>query len=737
MTYQNSVELQYSRAPVELVKLTVKGDLSGSQLFRFSSKDADLINLQIGQDVRPYILDVSGRPTRILADQAVTERANITLRFADDLNPPPFDSSVFSITTGGTFWKRLILAQEDIVGSEIEVLRGFIENGYLESAFQTIFKGRVEDYSFNNDGTFNIKAKDILILIAKDTPSEISDDNLVNGAIGINDSTFTVDTGSEITDSDALPNKDYAPVVIRLDPDTAAEDVIINSVSANIVKVQANHLQRSEDMTNSIWNKSSGIIILAEDVKPPVGGPETADSVDFTILLNLISQQSTITPANETWTFSVWLKAPSTRTVTLRLRDNGGGVNIFENQVTVEPFWKRFEVTAAFTGAATDPVQSTVFRDTGDGEQVWMWGTQLEQNSVRGFYVATTDAASTGTDAGRGAYDSTQAAHADDIEFTEAIIYRNQLTEDGITPIMIVRDLVTRAGVPDVNVDEAIFGNEFEVSGADEFRRGNASGFVDTTIIEPESILDLMKEVKQQGVLDVWVGELGLVKAKSSLTIRDGDSVKFINDTNTVVDKSFQYQGNTVQRVTRIFVYFNIKAGKEGDKRGDFDNISITVDIAVEALSGEKPKSIFSKWIFRLGEAGNLGQRTISRFKRGNIVSKMQTELKDDIGLVVGSIVALTTDDFLVATSGGSVTRGNTMWQVTSKSNNRMTGQIGLEMSLISNKKICFIAPAVPPSGSFPTEYDDANEEDKIFCWIGRASDNKLGTALDDGYVIL
>ena len=44
------------------------------------------------------------------------------------------------------------------------------------------------------------------------------------------------------------------------------------------------------------------------------------------------------------------------------------------------------------------------------------------------------------------------------------------------------------------------------------------------------------------------------------------------------------------------------------------------------------------------------------------------------------------------------------------------------------------IAPISPP---FPATYDDADTNEREFAFIGRASDNKVGTELNTGYVIL
>ncbi|KKM02212.1 hypothetical protein LCGC14_1786720, partial [marine sediment metagenome] len=67
------VEQGFDRNPTVVVTLTVKGDLVGSQVFRFSPKLGKPLNLQYDTDIRPYLLgDPRGRPTRIKPDKALT-----------------------------------------------------------------------------------------------------------------------------------------------------------------------------------------------------------------------------------------------------------------------------------------------------------------------------------------------------------------------------------------------------------------------------------------------------------------------------------------------------------------------------------------------------------------------------------------------------------------------------------------------------------------------------------------
>lgn len=727
-----------SREQIYMVRLTVAGDITGSTVFKFSPANSNLINIQLNDDIRPYLKNFTGRPTRIRPEKSVTETSSVSITLFDDDNPPPFDPAVFTVTTGGSFWKRLLLAQPDIIGSKMEILRGFKDVGFIESDFEIVFSGRFEDYKFGSDRTITIKAKDLQVLTNTDAPKEISDDNLIDGAILATDSSFDIDDGPEITDPDTMGSKDQMPVVVRIEPDDVdEEDIIVKGISANTVTVQDNHLERSEDFANAKWVKSVGTTVNSGFSTGPFGADSNGHQLSFAAVADEISQDPTVpTLANETWVFSVWLRSIAGGTVTLEVDEDGG--DNFTSQVTVDEKWTRFPLVAAFTGVAGTAVHIIIKRDTGDLENVEVYGAQFEESASRGFYVATTDTASSGVAAGRGAFGSTAKAHADNDEFLEVVVYRQQLTEEGITPVVILRDLISRTGIGDSDLDLDVFASEFDADSQKAFRRGRVTAGVDTTIVSPQTINNLMVEVRKQSLIDVWISEQGLYKAKAPLTIRPGETVKIFTDEENIVFKSNTITGNTKERITRAIVYYNKFADADGDKPEDFENVRINVDVGVELASGPKVRSIFSDWIYRSSEASSVAEGLVSRFRRGANRGNLAFDIKDDIDVIVGNVIALNSEDILLTNSSGAVERGNSFWQVTQKIQKRQTGQIAVELVLVSKQRICFISPATTPSGTFPDDYDDATVQQLIYGFIGTAAPaNKLGDDAVDGYVIL
>lgn len=728
------IEQGFAREPTQVVCLTVKGDIAGEQEFCFSPQEGTPLNLLLKQDIRPYVKTFLGRPTRILPEKAATERTRFSITIADDDKGPDFDPAVFSIISGGTFWRRLQLAQKDIVGSRVVVRRGYVVAGLTLSEFPIMFKGRLEDINTGPTGAVTLICKDDLALVDRTAPSQIGDGNLVDGSLLATDTTITVDNSDEATNPTGLDSKDLYPVVIRLDPDTAAEDVIINSISGDDLLVQQNHLNHSEDFTNIAWTKSGGAVVTANQSIGPFGGPVSADLINLPATAAAANASAT-GPGSVDWTFSIWMKlsgaaSSDIQTLTIRVQD---GAVAFGKVVSVrKDRWQRFEVTGLLTAAGNAAGAFQRF-GTDTASDVFVYGAQLEQNvTTRGFYAATVT--NGGADAGRGAFGSTAAAHADNIKFIETLPYRLQLTNDGMHPTVIIRDLVNRAGIDAADVDEDSFIREFEFIPSPQLRRSG-----NTLITKSRKISEHVKEVRESGMVDLWVSEQGTIKTRFSFRQNiPGVSTNTISDEINIIKNSATYKGNKQSRMTRVDVYFNPVSGETSPSNpDDFLNAQVTVDLAIKALSGEKVKQIFSKWIFRPGEALELAGRLLSRFKRGAEIGEWMLDLKDSAANEVGDIVTLDSNDKLQK-SGTAAVRGATNWQVVQKGHQRSEGTVKIEGLFFSGLRHGIISPnddIEDPASSFP-DFDDASEAERQYGFIGDAS-NLVGSPAQDGYYIL
>ncbi len=192
--YQAALE-SAARIPVDLVKMTVGGTVAGSSVFRFSDHQGPVLSRLLGVDVLPLLIRATGRPSKLQPDKGITERENITLQFRDDEDAEDFDPAVFTVITGGSFFKRLVVSQPDYRGSLIEVFRGFFEPGFTEVDFEQTFKGRIEDIDFNTDQSVLVKAKDLFTFNDREIPGEVSDANVLNGMLSKTDTAIVVTDG--------------------------------------------------------------------------------------------------------------------------------------------------------------------------------------------------------------------------------------------------------------------------------------------------------------------------------------------------------------------------------------------------------------------------------------------------------------------------------------------------------------------------------------------------------------
>lgn len=746
-TYDSEIA-GFVREPSLLVKIDVTATAtsppSSTFTFLFSLKEARPINLLLGKDVRPYLLMSRGRPTKISSERALTERSSITLTFADDENPPNFDSAFFTVNKGLSFWKRLTIAQPNLIGSPVEVLRGFNVSGFPESEFKTIFKGRLDDIDFQANGNVSITAKDKLTFVDRQVPSEISDSN-VTTISAASDTTFSVSDGKEITDPASLDSRDYYPITLRIDPDAAAEDIIIKGISTNTITVQDNFVDKSEDFSTSPWANIATATVSTDKEIGPFGGPVSADTLNLPAVDDAVTQITSASASAEAFVFSVWLRksrAVATSTgLTLQLTD--GTTTATKTITSVTSSWRRFEVSGTFTGTLT----VKIIRATGQDNEVVAFGGALGKSgsswtdedgntNVREFYVGTSG--NDGADAGRGAFGSTAASHSA-IEFKEVIIYRTHLANDGIHPIVILRDLVNRGGLLNSEVDLTTFDREFEFQESIQFRRSGT-----TTISRSRNLLKHVKEVREQAIVDLWISEEGKVKVKFSWRINiPGTKSLTITDDQNIIFQSSSYRGNSESRITRVFVYFNLNSGAEGNKPQDFANVVVSLDPTAETVAGPKAKVIFSFWIFRSTEASSAGGRLVSRFKRGARIAKWEFDLKEDRQFFTGDFILLDSRDIPGAPSDTAV-RSKTTWQVTQKDPKHREGTIKIEALEGRGLRYAIISPAVIGKndpftgvpGVFPLDFDDATEDDRQYGFIGDA-DNKVGDNKEEGYVIL
>ena len=713
-----------------LVKLTIPGTVGPAFDFFFTQKlgpPAERLAILLGLDVRPYILgEIKGRPTKIAPDRAVTERSRITLNMHEDGDAPPFPAASFDVTTGGEFWRRLRAAQPDYIGATVEIRRGDFQDGKpvpnTFGAMAFVFKGRLEAIDLQGNGAVSLVCKDSLALRDRTQPAAIADDNLVDGAMLATDVIFSVDDPTQFTDPASLDSLDYFGVVVKIED----EFIMLDAITSTL-QVLENYADKSEDFSDAAWVKSPGVTVIANADTGPLGGT-LADLIQFAAVE--VVSQVTARASGSDHVASFWIRDPNLSdgdTSEIRIFISSVLVAQVSKTVTLTNRWQRFDVTVLTTASPTDFVTLGFDHAIGQADEILVFGAALQDGTTRRFYVGTSGNA--GADAGRGAFGTTAASHADDTAITEILPYRQHLSSDGVHPVVILRDLVNRAGIAAADVDQDSFDTEFSFISGSEFKR-----FDDTLIVDNTRLSQHVKDVREQGLIDLWVSEEGKIKVRLSFrNVSPGETALVVTDEVGIMASTLVVRNNQESRITDAIVYFDLKAGAAGNSPSDFSRIAVFAEIAIAQLSGPTVKRFFSKWIFRNPEGLALIARYVNRFRRGARIAKFRVDKKDEGNFDVGDPIVLNSVDILKKI-GSTASRFDSLFQVIQKSSKR--AHVEVEALEAIGLRPFFITPSVVSSG-FPTDYDNATEADRQFGFIGTDPDNTVGADAEDGYYII
>ena len=721
----------FATSEYNLVKLTIPGTIGPAVDFFFSQKlgpPAERLAILLGLDVRPYILgDIKGRPTKIAPDRAVTERSRITLNMHEDGNAPPFSSASFDVTTGGEFWRRLRAAQPDYIGATVEVRRGDFQDGKpvpnTFAAMSFVFKGRLEAIDLQGTGAVSLVCKDSLALRDRTQPAAIADDNLVDGAMLATDVIFSVDDETQFTDPDSLDSKDFFGVVVQIE----SEFIMLDKITTTL-QVLENYADVSEKFDDSAWVKTAAVTVTPNVDTGPLGGT-LADRLQFSGTGNITQQTARVSGSDHVASF--WIRDPTLSdgdTSVIRIQIFSVVVPAAIKTVTLTNRWQRFDVTVLTSGAAGDFVSLGITRaDLTQADDILVFGGALQDGTTRRFYVGTDG--NPGSDAGRGAFGTTAATHADNSAIIEILPYRQHLSSDGVHPVIVIRDLVNRAGIAAADVDQASFDTEFSFISGTEAKR-----FGDTLIVDNARLSQHVKEVREQFLIDLWVSEEGKIKVRLSFrNVSPGETALVVTDEAGIMASTLVVRNNQESRITDAIVYFDLKTGAAGNSPADFSRIAVFAEVAIAQLSGPTVKRFFSKWIFRNPEGLALIARYVNRFRRGARIAKFNLDKKDEGNFDVGDPIVLNSVDILKKI-GSAASRFDSLFQVVQKSSKR--GHVEVEALEAIGLRPFFITPSVVSSG-FPTDYDNATEAERQFGFIGTDPDNTVGADAEPGYFII
>ncbi len=224
-------------------------------------------------------------------------------------------------------------------------------------------------------------------------------------------------------------------------------------------------------------------------------------------------------------------------------------------------------------------------------------------------------------------------------------------------------------------------------------------------IVEPKKTQELVNQLCQQALVQLWQNENSLVDFRAIAPPRPSQSVAYLNDVENIVEESFCYKNDPELQASRVIVYYKPLSSDAGKNPEKYQSafVMIEEDIENENWLGEpKPKIFYANWIYRSTEASTLAGRYLLNYKQGARKLAFQVELKE-LDLKVGDLFWVQ-HKLLIAPDGK--TKEKLLCQVLKKQF-RSPGRI--EINALESKltaKYGYIAP------QNPTLYEDISETD-------------------------
>lgn len=187
-------------------------------------------------------------------------------------------------------------------------------------------------------------------------------------------------------------NLDFASTK-RLDPRVTFSRASTASYydGKTVAKAEENLLTWSQDFDNAVWGKASVTVVANADIAPD--GTLTADYLSPTSADSNI--QRDFTPAGALpYVFTVWLKSATGANVSTQLVCNRTSpYSVVQTQaITVTTSWQRFTLSFSALDASLHNLAVGRASTLETGENLLIWGAQLEQRSSATAYTPTTSA---------------------------------------------------------------------------------------------------------------------------------------------------------------------------------------------------------------------------------------------------------------------------------------------------------------------------------------------------------
>lgn len=733
--YTAAVE-KVARRHVAVVRFTnLVCPLGGTTEMVFASKEGASIYKRVADQVYPYVLEIPGTTVKIAPSTFTkTSRTAKSVVMADDytVGKTWFDSGCTAATDGLSFWHTFVHAFPDYFGTDVEIISFFSDPGLTDlDKGRTIFVGQLENIRFGQDRTVELVVRDTLYFKNKSLPAATASSQKITSAMTSSSANVNVSDGSQYSDPDDWTNVHWPPPCVRIE----SEVIAYRNVAGNALRVARNYIKRSEEMAHADWTRTNTTVVDQADSGPWGGEKYNATEVEFTAAGANAAATGVEAVSGQEFHYSVWLKEhPDHPGETVRITlQNDAGTTFFNSDVTLTDEWQRFKVTGTF-GAVPGNAIGKVQAKTTYATPYSFYASQHQVDDGSAFRPYVYTGASAGDDAGRGAYGTSAASHADDTAIREMMVYAAPSDgTKGLNPFMVFRSLCAIAEIPNSKIEVDDLDAERLLAPSDSARR-----FIE----RPRKIAQLVAELSADFLIDFWTNEDGLITGRLSYrSKRIGETIEVLDEADQILAEPPLVDEGKDDRLSRGIAYYEIEKDaqgreKDGTKPDDYEEAEVIDDPSYEGANGaaQRTKFFFTRWIYREAEADALVTRQLARFGDGarRAIARVGYRAR---GIVkVGFTYEIRSTQLTGIGSGGDVEATPVVMQMLSAEDEGEGTEMEVELLEAIGQNLAYYH-ASPYTGASDYDTDKAADPSLLEYAYWADTDARLGADDDPPYV--
>ena len=267
--------------------------------------------------------------------------------------------------------------------------------------------------------------------------------------------------------------------------------------------------------------------------------------------------------------------------------------------------------------------------------------------------------------------------------------------------------LVTGAGLPAAYIPYADGGGPNE-NWDDEKELWLAGASVNGILMKPESINNVIEELSEQFMFDIWWNAVDQeVQIKALSPEASGVTINTLTDGYSILADTMRIKRDEKQRYTEIQVWYDKLDYSEKDDTTNFRAARISADASragADRYDGNSIKVILARWINSLSQASQLSGRYLSRFSDTPEIITFEVAPKDYDQFEMAGRVEVDSWQFQDF-SGANDPRAFQVTQIVEKEAGHSYQVTAFTSSFVGN--YFFFAPAGTP------DYTSATDEQK------------------------